>query len=198
MFIRRLFGVDRETPGPGTSGDTEGSAKAGALAQDPAAGETETVRRIVASLEAMPPDQARYLAGFAYVLSRAAEADMDISPAETTVMERIVVEHGGLTEAQAVIVVEIAKTQSRLQGGTEDFLVTREFARLTTEEQRLAVLRCCFLVGAADNSISAEEIAVLAEIANELDIDEHKLAAVRGEFTDRYAAVQAMRAALGR
>lgn len=189
MIFRRLFGPDDPTT------STETAASAPSTPPETVPGETDTVRRIVASLEAMPPDQARYLAGFAYILSRAAEADMDISTAETGAMERIVVEYGGLTEAQAVIVVEIAKTQARLHGGTEDFLVTREFTRLAAEEQRLALMRCCFIVAAGD-SISAEESAVLSEIANELNLNDQQIASIRGEFTDQFAAVQAMRANL--
>jgi len=186
MIFHRLFGSD-DTTQPTTA--------APSAPPETVPGETETVRRIVASLEAMPPDRARYLAGFAYILSRAAEADMDISTSETGAMERIVVEYGGLTEAQAVIVVEIAKTQARLQGGTEDFLVTREFTRLATEEQRLALMRCCFIVAAHD-AITAAESAVLSEIANELNLDDQQIAGIRGEFTDQFAAVQAMRANL--
>ncbi len=194
MFLRRLFGG--ESAGSVNADPNAGSATASAR---PAAanGETETVRRIVASLEAMPPDEARYLAGFAYILGRAAAADLDISAVETGAMEQIVMEHGGLNEAQAVIVVEIAKTQARLRGGTEDFLVTREFRQLATEEERVALMRCCFIVAAGD-SISAGESAVLAEIANELDLTADQITALRSEFTDHFAAVQAMRAQIGR
>ncbi len=39
--------------------------------------ETATVRKIVAQLEAMPPDRARLLAGAAYIVTRAANADLD-------------------------------------------------------------------------------------------------------------------------
>jgi len=156
------------------------------------AGETATVRRIVARLEALPPDRARFLAGFAYVMSRAAEADFDISDAETKVMERYVVELGGIDEAQAVLVIEMAKVQARTQGQTEDFVVTREFAELATEEQKLAVLRCCFAVSAADETISAVEASVVNEIARELDVSREQLNAVREEFHDRLSAIQAM------
>ena len=51
-------------------------------------GETATVRRIVAKLEAMPPEQARLVASAAYTLARAANADLDISDAETAAIER--------------------------------------------------------------------------------------------------------------
>jgi hypothetical protein len=158
-----------------------------------AVGETATVRRIVARLEALPPDEARFLAGFAYVMSRAAQADLHISDEETRVMERAVIELGGLDEAQAVLVVQMAKLQARVHGGTEDFLVTREFARLASEEQKLAVLRCCFLVGAADASISSDEASVVNQIARELDVERAKLNAVREEFVERFALIQQMR-----
>jgi uncharacterized tellurite resistance protein B-like protein len=164
-------------------------------ATDAASGdaETATVRRIVARLEALPHDRARFLAGFAYVMSRAAEADFDISDAETAAMERFVVELGGLDEAQAVLVVEMAKLQARQQGQTEDFVVTREFANLATSEEKLALLRCCFAVSAADDSISAVEASVVNEIARELDVSRENLNAVRAEFHDRLSAIQAMR-----
>jgi hypothetical protein len=54
-------------------------------------------------------------------------------------------------------------------------------------------VRACFLIGAANGSISAEESAVANEIANELDIEDATLAAMRAEFTDQMSAVQQMR-----
>jgi Tellurite resistance protein TerB len=38
-------------------------------------GETDTVRKIVQELDSLPEDQARYVAAFAYLLSRVARAD---------------------------------------------------------------------------------------------------------------------------
>ena len=153
-MLRRLLGLPQTGPTPATApggGDVPRPAAAGDDA------ETQTVRRIVSELEAMPPDRARFLAGFAYVLARAADADLTISDEETREMERIVVEHGHLPESQAVLVVGIAKSSARLIGATEDYLVTREFVRMSTPEQRLDLLRCCYLVGSADGTINAEE-----------------------------------------
>lgn len=155
--------------------------------------ETATVRRIAERLEALPPDVARYLARFAYVMSRAAHADLDISAAETRAMERYVVELGHIDEAQSVLVVEMAKLQARHHGATEDFLVTREFARHATLEQKLDLLRCCFAVGAADESISTEESAVVNQIARELDVERDDLNAVRADFHEHLSAIQAIR-----
>ncbi len=108
MALRRFFGG---SPSPQTE----------VVERPPAPpSETETVRRIVGELESLPPDRARHLAGFAYTLGRAANSDGDISDDETALMEKIVIEHGRIPEAQAILVVEIAKQQERLFGGTED------------------------------------------------------------------------------
>ena len=157
------------------------------------AGDTATVRRIVGKLEAMPPDEARLIASAAYILARAANADQDISAEETAVMEAALQRDDALDEATAVLVVEMAKLQAKTVGGTEDFVVTREFRSLATDEQCMNVLRACFLIGAANGSISAEESAVANEIANELEIDDATLAALRAEFTDQMSAVQELR-----
>jgi len=157
------------------------------------AGDTATVRRIVGKLEAMPPDQARLIASAAYILARAANADQDISAEETAVMEAALQRDDALDEATAVLVVEMAKLQAKTVGGTEDFVVTREFRSLATDDQCMNVLRACFLIGAANGSISAEESAVANEIANELEIDDATLAALRAEFTDQMSAVQELR-----
>ena len=91
------------------------------------AGDTETMRRIAAELEALPEDRARYLAAFAYILGRVAYADSHVSAEETQKMEEIVRVLGHVPEAQAVLVVEIAKCQVKLSGGTDNFLVSRRF-----------------------------------------------------------------------
>ena len=60
----------------------------------PTDNETEAVRRIVARLESLPPEKARLLAGMAYVLARAANADMEITDVETQAIETVLVESG--------------------------------------------------------------------------------------------------------
>jgi uncharacterized tellurite resistance protein B-like protein len=155
-------------------------------------GDTETVRRIAGQLEALPIERARFLAAFAYLLTRAAAADLSISDAESRAIEQLVGEHGNLPEPQAVLVAQIARNQSLLYSGTEDYLVTRQFKELSTEEDRLALLRCCYLVGAADDTITAAESDTLQEIAKELDIDRASINAIRTEFAPKLAAIQAM------
>jgi uncharacterized tellurite resistance protein B-like protein len=147
----------------------------------------EAVRHIVARLEALPPERARFLAGMAYVLARAAYADLEISDAETAAMEQELTS-SGLDSAQTVLVVEMAKLQEKTTGGTSDYLVTREFKEHSTPEERLTLLRACFRVCAADDSISGTESATLDEIASELDMTGRETAPIRAEFADRISA----------
>jgi hypothetical protein len=46
-------------------------------------------------------------------------------------------EHSGLPEGQAIIVVQLAKTQNRLFGETENYLVAREFRNLSTHQEKI-------------------------------------------------------------
>jgi uncharacterized tellurite resistance protein B-like protein len=153
-------------------------------------GDTDTVRRIVAELNKLDGARARYLAAFAYVLSRVAGADFQITETETMKMVELVHRLGQLTEAQAVLVVEIAKSQQRLFGGTENFLVTREFREIASEEQRSDLLRCLFAVAASDASISSEEEAQLWQIAGELGFSRAEFSDVRSQFSELRSVLQ--------
>jgi tellurite resistance protein len=175
-----------------TPAEPELAPRPAPVVADPA-GDTATVRRIVAKLEAMPPDQARLLASAAYTLARAANADLDISDEETAAIERELQVNDALDEATAILVTEMAKLQAKTMGGTEDFVVTREFKALATDEQKLQVLRACFAIGAANGTISAEETAVVNEIAEELDIDDATLNAIRADYHEQLSSVQAIR-----
>jgi uncharacterized tellurite resistance protein B-like protein len=134
-------------------------------------GDTDTVRRIAAELDRLDPDLARSVAAFAYILGRVAIADRETSAEETQAMERIVAERGGLPEAQAVMVVQMAKSQNVLFGGTEDFLVAREFGRMASYDQKLALLDCLFVVAATDATITLAEEQEIARVALELKIE---------------------------
>jgi hypothetical protein len=92
--------------------------------------------------------------------------------------------HGELPEEQAVLVVHIAHNQSLLFGGTENFVVTREFAKVAERREKLAVLRCLFAVAAADLSITNVEDKVVRQIADELLLDHADFIAARTEFRE--------------
>ncbi|HVR97212.1 MAG TPA: TerB family tellurite resistance protein [Thermoanaerobaculia bacterium] len=162
-------------------------------ARRPEAGDTETVRKIVRELDALQPERARYLAAFAYLLSRAANADLEISDEETRKMERLLQDTGHLPEEQAVLAVQIAKSQSRLFGGTENFLVAREFKEIATREQCEELLHCLFAVSAADDSISSAEEAQIRQVASELGFSLAEYTAIRAGYNDKRDVLKQMR-----
>ncbi len=144
--------------------------------------ETETVRKITQALNQMDPQQARYIAVFAYILGRVAHADLEISEEETREMERSVMELGELPEEQAIIVVQIAKTQNVLFGGTENYLVTREFNKIATQKQKIALLHCLFAVSSTDEDISGAEDRQIRQITAELKLEHKDFIAVRSDY----------------
>ncbi len=148
-------------------------------------GDTETVRRIAAQLDRLDPAQAKYLAGFAFVLARVAHADLEIDGSETEEMERIVREIAELSEAESALAVEIAKTQARLLGGTENYVVTREFRSATSKEERARLLSCLYAVAAADGSISNVELSEIQRIAEELGFTRAESNALRSRYRDK-------------
>jgi len=125
---------------------------------------------------------ARFVAAFAYILGRVAHADLHISEEETRKMEEIVHSLGHLPEDQSVLVVQIAKSQNRLFGGTENYLVTREFMEISRPEQRQELLDCLFAVSASDDSISGVEEAQIRQIASELGFSHRDFVTARSAY----------------
>lgn len=161
-------------------------------AESSGGGETETVRRIAARLERLDPAKARFLAAFAYVLARVANADLQIDADETREMENRVGELAQLSPEETSLVVEIAKSQNRLLGGTENYRVTREFKKVASPEERLKLITCLFAVAAADGNVSATENSEINAIADEVGLSRQDVVAVRSRFRDKIGALRGM------
>ncbi len=159
-----------------------------APAADPG-GLPQRVREVVDALDDLEPARARWIASFAYILGRVAHADLDVTDDEVATMERLVVERGGLPEEQAVIVVRMAKIHNELFGGTDNYLVTREFDQNASREEKLALLDCLFAVSSADRSISTQEDSEIRVIAGELHLDRNDLLQVRSRYRDHLAVL---------
>ena len=137
------------------------------------------LRETLDALDHMDPGRARFLAAFAYLLGRVAHSDQHVTPEETRAMETLVREQGHLSEDQAMVVTQLAKTSNLLFGGTANFLVAREFAATASYEQKLDLLRCLFAVSVTDESISLAEEGEIHKIAKELGINQPDLVALR-------------------
>jgi len=108
-------------------------------------------------------------------------------------MREIVQKLGHLPEAQALLVVEIAKSQARLLGGTENYLVTREFQDVATAAQRLELLDCLFAVAAADGAISTIEESQTGQIAKELGFTHPEYVAALANHSEHRTVLRLLR-----
>ena len=115
------------------------------------------MQRISSALASVPPERARVVAAFAYLLGRVAHADHTLNADEVEAMERYVVEVGQVPPQEAHAVVAIAGVQSHEFRGTEDFRVAQEFRAVASDEEKLALLRCLFAVSAADEDVVTAE-----------------------------------------
>ena len=172
----------------GLSGDTSSSST------NEQSDDGKSIRRIAKELDELPDDQALRLAAFAYVLGRVAHADSHFSESETQKMQDIVQLLGHIPESQAVILVEIAKHQVRLFGGTENFSVSRRFRELSTPEQRIELLECVFAVSAADDSITVVEEGQARQISKELRLTHKEFIQARSAYVGHLEALKELRA----
>jgi uncharacterized tellurite resistance protein B-like protein len=154
---------------------------------------TEVVQRITRALQTLEPERARYLAAFAYLLGRVAHADHKATDPEIAEMERIVQVEGDLPPEQARLVVEIAKHESFLFRGTEDFPVAQEFRAISTPEQRRALLRCLFAVSASDDSVVLAEDNEIRKISMELKVRHEDFVKARAEWRAHLAVLKSGR-----
>ena len=174
-LLKRLLGIGAD--------DESGSAGA-------SRGESASVQRIAGELERKPPEQARYLAAFAYVLARVAHADLQIDDAELTAMREIVAGLGELAPDEATLVCELACDQSTRLGGSENYVVTREFRKIATPPQRAKLLECLFAVAASDGEISTTESHEVIAIAEELGFTRPQALGVRLKFREHLAELR--------
>ena len=152
--------------------------------------DSNTVQRISQAIDRLPETEAKYIAAFAFLLGRVANADLDISSEEVAEMERIVERIGGLSEEQAALVVQIAKAQHKLFGATENFVVTQEFNQVATRPQKQALLHCLFAVSSSDDSISVSEDNEIRAISKELRLDHSDFIAARSVYKEHLSVLK--------
>jgi uncharacterized tellurite resistance protein B-like protein len=100
-------------------------------------------------------------------------------------MVSLLQEAGHLPPEQALLVVEIAKRQNRLFGGTENFLVTRELREIASDEQRGHMLDCLFAVAAADEEVTVAEEDEIRRISIELGFEHPEYIQARLKYTNK-------------
>ena len=136
------------------------------------------------ALSHVPPEEARRVAAFAYLLSRVAHADHDVSDAERAAMARLLVDRAHLAQDQADIVIGIATSKIVHVRGTQDYLVSREVAARATVEEKRALIVGLYAVCAADGLISTIEDNDVRRVASEIDLEHHDVVDIRARYRD--------------
>ena len=154
------------------------------LERAPRAQEFDSLTEAETILTGFDAAKRRYIACFAYILTRSARADHQVTEAEQLEMERILAAHIGIPAAQAAAVVKFAGIQARRSGGTDDFVVTREFDRVASHEQKVALIDALFTVSSVDASIVTVEDNEIRRIAKELKIEHTEYIAVRARHLE--------------
>ena len=150
---------------------------------------SDSVARIAQKLESLDEQTAHFLASFAYVLARVAAADLDVEAAEEAAMHRILLASTELDDEQVRLVVEIAREQAAEEGGTENYLATREFREHSSREQRVRLLRSLLQVAAADGHVSEIESNEISSIAEEIGFNPAEVKALRVDVRQQAAAL---------
>ncbi len=146
----------------------------------------EVIARV---LHDMPPDDARYVAAFAYLLSRAAHADHHLNDVERQAMERLIAERADLPPDRARLVVELATEQSMKVRGTQDYPITRAFAQMASPTQKRALIDCLFSVAASDAAVVTAEDNDIRRVASEIAVPHEEFVAIRARYRDRLAVL---------
>jgi uncharacterized tellurite resistance protein B-like protein len=150
----------------------------------------DAIDRIASVLGRLDPRRARYLAAFAYLLGRVADADRAVSADERKLMLRLVATEGALGPEETSAVVTLALDEFRRVGGTHNVIVAREFAAAATIEERLGLLRCLFAVSAADESVTVNEDNEIRRISLELKIEHADFVRARTEVREHLAVLR--------
>ena len=84
--------------------------------------------------------------------------------------------------------IEIWTTE--IFGGTENFLVSREFNSIASHEEKMGLLDCLYAVASADHSISTVEDNEISQIADELRIEHRDFISIRSKYRDKLAVLK--------
>lgn len=142
------------------------------------------------ALSHVPPDEARRVAAFAYLLSRVAHADHEVTDAEREAMSRLLVDRARLTPGQADIVIGLATSKIVHVRGTQDYLVSREVAARSTVEEKRALVDGLYAVCAADGLISTIEDNDVRRVASEIDLEHHDVVDIRARYRGSLAVLR--------
>lgn len=137
------------------------------------------IHSVAAQLAALPQSTSEYLEALAFVLSRVADADRQITSDEAARMELVLARHARLDPALAAMVVEIAKHRKRIADAGRAYRESRHLRRHLETFAPPHVLDVLFEVASADGEVIECELAEIFQLAAELGFTGADVAAVQ-------------------
>jgi uncharacterized tellurite resistance protein B-like protein len=163
-----------------------------AMTADPAEREPESLRELGARLSALPPEDARFIAAFAYLLARVAGADLRMENGEREIIADRLGSLAGLERERARILADAAIAAATTHSASDDHLVARSYREMATDDERQLLVRCLYAVAAADSNITTPEDNEIFEIATEIGMGRNDVVALRAEFKEHLAVLRAL------
>ena len=154
--------------------------------------EPESLRDLAGRLSAMAPEDARFVAAFAYLLARVASADLETAGGEREVIARRLENIAGLEPERADLLAESAIAAADTHSASDDHLVARAFREMASPEERLLLVRCLYAVAAADSNITTLEDNEVFEIATEIGVGRNDVVALRSEWKEHLSVLKAL------
>jgi uncharacterized tellurite resistance protein B-like protein len=154
--------------------------------------EPASIAALSAELESLPPEDARFVSAFAYLLARIAGSDLRVEASEETEIARHLAAFGDLAESQARLLATSAVRVADVNSAADNHLVARAFRDMTELPERLRLLRCLYAVAAADETISTAEDNEIFEVASAIGVAREQVIALRSEFTDYLGSMKTL------
>ncbi len=154
--------------------------------------EPQSLIELGIELESLPPEEARFIAAFAYLLARVAGADLRTDEVERIEITRRLEGFAGIDAAQAEILAKSAVHMAEIHSASDDHLVARAFRDMTQPPEQIRLLRCLYAVAAADEIISTREDNDIFEVARAIGVARTDVVALRSEFKQYLGTMKAL------
>jgi uncharacterized tellurite resistance protein B-like protein len=154
--------------------------------------EPASLVEISAQLDALPAEEARFVAAFGYLLARIAGADLRTEDAERTAVAHHLETFAEIDADRAKLLAEAAIKAASTYSASDDHLVARAFRDMTEEPERIRLLRCLYAVAAADETISTLEDNEIFDVAMAMGVRRTAVIAIRLEFKKYIGSLKAL------
>jgi uncharacterized tellurite resistance protein B-like protein len=154
--------------------------------------EPASLVEISAQLDALPAEEARFVAAFSYLLARIAGVDLLTDDSERDAMARRLETFAEIDAERAVLLATTAIQTAATHQASDDHLVARAFREMSGESERIRLLRCLYAVAAADENISGAEDNEIFEVANAIGVRRLDVIALRSEFKEHLGSMKVL------